>query len=53
MYSLYINNKYSIIGFQSPATPIMEGIIDFHNDIFFFLVLVVFFFGLDVCIHTY
>lgn len=27
------------IGFQDPATPIMEGIIDLHNDIFFFLVL--------------
>jgi len=28
------------IGMQDPATPIMEGIIDLHNDIFFFLVLV-------------
>lgn len=28
------------IGFQAPATPIMEGIIDLHNDIYFFLVLV-------------
>lgn len=28
------------LGFQEPATPIMEGIIDFHNYIFFFLVLI-------------
>lgn len=27
--------------FQIPATPIMEGIVDLHNDIMFFLVLVV------------
>jgi cytochrome c oxidase subunit 2 len=39
---LYQNifNKFGIIGFQSPASPIMEAIIDFHNDIFFFLILV-------------
>lgn len=30
----------SIIGFKSPATPIMEGIIDLHNYIFFYLILV-------------
>lgn len=41
MCGFFIYNKYGIIGFQSPATPIMEGIIDFHNDIFFFLILVV------------
>lgn len=28
------------IGFQDPATPIMQGIIDLHHDIFFFLVFV-------------
>jgi cytochrome c oxidase subunit 2 len=27
-------------GFQDPATPIMEGIINFHNHIMFFLVVV-------------
>jgi Cytochrome C oxidase subunit II, transmembrane domain len=27
--------------FQLPATPIMEGIVDLHNDIMFFLILVV------------
>lgn len=30
----------SIIGFKAPATPIMEGIIDLHNYIFFYLILV-------------
>ena len=24
-------------GFQTPASPIMEGIINFHHDLFFFL----------------
>jgi len=33
------------IGFQDPATPIMEGIINFHNHIMFFLVIT----GLFVC----
>jgi len=28
------------IGFQDPATPLMEGIIDFHNHISFFLILI-------------
>ena len=28
------------LGFQDPATPIMEGVIHFHNHIMFFLVLV-------------
>jgi len=32
--------KPSIIGFQDPATPIMEGIIDLHNYIFFYLILI-------------
>lgn len=31
------------ISFQDPATPIMEGIIDLHHDILFFLVLIVVF----------
>jgi len=29
------------IGFQDPATPIMEGIINFHNHIMFFLFIIV------------
>lgn len=28
------------LGFQDPATPIMEGIIDLHHDLFFFLIMV-------------
>jgi cytochrome c oxidase subunit 2 len=31
------------LGFQDPATPVMEGIISFHHDLFFFLVLIVIF----------
>ena len=27
------------IGFQDPATPIMEGIIDLHHTIFFYLIV--------------
>jgi cytochrome c oxidase subunit 2 len=29
-----------VIGFSEPATPIMEGIIDLHNYIFFYLILI-------------
>lgn len=39
-FILDFNPHYGIIGFQSPATPIMEGIIDLHNYIFFYLILV-------------
>lgn len=28
------------IGFQTPASPIMEGILNFHHDLFFFLVVI-------------
>jgi cytochrome c oxidase subunit 2 len=31
------------IGFQDPATPVMQGIIDLHHDIFFFIVAIVLF----------
>lgn len=31
------------LSFQDPATPIMEGIIDLHHDIMFFLVLIIVF----------
>lgn len=27
------------VGFQVPTTPVMEGIIDFHHDLVFFLLL--------------
>jgi len=41
-----INNLFDIpknfqIGFQDPATPIMEGIIDLHHNIFFFLIVII------------
>ena len=31
------------LGFQDPASPIVEGIIDLHHDIFFYLILVILF----------
>ena len=31
------------IGFQDPATPVMEGIINFHHDLMFFLIMIVVF----------
>jgi cytochrome c oxidase subunit 2 len=31
------------LGFQDPATPIMQGIIDLHHDIVFFMILVLVF----------
>jgi cytochrome c oxidase subunit 2 len=38
-FKIYIY-KINIIGFKSPATPVMEGIIDLHNYIFFYLIVV-------------
>jgi cytochrome c oxidase subunit 2 len=32
-----------VFGFQDSATPIMEGIVDLHNHIFFFAILILFF----------
>jgi cytochrome c oxidase subunit 2 len=31
------------IGFQDPATPVMQGIIDLHHDIFFFMIVILVF----------
>lgn len=31
------------LGFQIPASPVMEGIINFHHDLFFFLTAILFF----------
>ena len=28
------------MGFQDPASPMMEGIIDLHHDLFFFIILI-------------
>src|SRR6185437_1024561 len=39
-FILNFDSHYSIIGFQDSATPIMEGIVDLHNYIFFYLILV-------------
>lgn len=33
------------LGFQDPATPVMEGIINFHNDLMFFLIVITVFVG--------
>ena len=41
--SLFYYNDASVqwqVGFQDPATPIMEGIIELHNIIFFYLVII-------------
>jgi cytochrome c oxidase subunit 2 len=31
------------LGFHIPASPVMEGIINFHHDLFFFLTAILFF----------
>jgi len=31
------------LGFQDPATPVMEGLINFHHDLMFFLIVIVIF----------
>ena len=40
--STFITNFINVIleypfGFQIPASPVMEGIVNFHHDLFFFL----------------
>lgn len=39
----YMLGGLAIVPFQLPASPIMEGIIDLHNDVFLFLVFIVVF----------
>lgn len=46
--SFLLLNTY-FMGFPESATPIMEGIVDFHNYIFYFLVLVFTFVTLFMC----
>jgi cytochrome c oxidase subunit 2 len=43
------------LGFQDPATPVMEGIINFHNDLMFFIILVAIFvtFLLGRCLYFF
>lgn len=45
----------TIASFQTPVTPIMEGIVDLHNDIMFFLTFVIVFvlYLLSVCIINF
>jgi cytochrome c oxidase subunit 2 len=31
------------IGFQDPASPVMQGLIDLHHDVFFFMIFILFF----------
>lgn len=41
MYLIYCDGIVkNQIGFQDPASPIMEGIINLHHDIFFFLIII-------------
>lgn len=44
---MFLNKLF--LGFSEPATPIMEGIVDFHNYIFFFLVLIFIFVFTILC----
>ena len=43
------------LGFQDPATPIMEGIIEFHNNLMFFITLIAIFttWVLGRCLYMY
>jgi cytochrome c oxidase subunit II-like protein len=47
-FSLILNNNSYLdspeawqIGFQDPASPIMQGIIELHHDLFFFLIVII------------
>lgn len=41
MFSIFCDfSKRWQTGFQDPATPVMEGIIDLHHSIFFFLIII-------------
>lgn len=42
-------------GFQTPVTPVMEGIVNFHHDLFFFLVMILFFvmYMLFMCVRKF
>lgn len=44
------------MGFQDPATPVMEGIINFHHDLFFFMIVIaifVFWFLFNILYYFY
>ncbi len=40
---LTLSSVFPLIGFQDPSTPFMEGIVDLHNFIFFYLILILLF----------
>ena len=42
MHFLDTSSRWQFL-FQDPATPVMEGIIEFHHDVMFLLVFIVFF----------
>jgi cytochrome c oxidase subunit 2 len=39
-YTLQDSSESWQLGFQDPATPVMEGIVNFHNDLMFFLIVI-------------
>jgi len=39
-FSIGMSNPWQF-GFQIPASPVMEGIVNFHHDLFFFLVVII------------
>lgn len=41
--TLALLSSFPLIGFQDPSTPFMEGIVDLHNFIFFYLTLILLF----------
>ena len=55
IYILNINSLNYPFGFQVPASPVMEGIVNFHHDLFFFLLAICsfVFYMLGRCIFLY
>ena len=45
--------SFPLIGFQDPSSPFMEGIVDLHNFIFFYLTFILFFFVTLLAIIVY
>jgi len=39
----YKDKNFYVNAFKDPASPVMEGIIDFHHDVFFFLIVILIF----------
>ena len=61
LYNLFLNEIYADaavpwqLNFQDPATPVMEGILNFHNDLMFFIVMLAVFvtFLLARCLYFF